>query len=95
MRPTPAPAYPRLNIYLDERSLRTQIKIAAARHRVSVSSYCVEAIRERLATEGEGPAAPSSRGSRRAAARALNQLRKRIGPIGIPVTELIRAGRKR
>jgi hypothetical protein len=32
---------------------------------------------------------------RRAAARALQEFRRRVGPIGIPVAELIREGRRR
>ena len=51
--------------------------------------------RERLDTESKEPMKPSSLDSRRSAAQALDRLRTRVGPIGIPVTELIRAGRKR
>lgn len=91
--------YSRLNIYLDNPDLRTQIKIAAARRGVTLSAYCVEAIREHLAEDGLLPRhmaatqePPSSPG---AAAEALDDIRRRIGRIGIPVQDLIAEGRRR
>ena len=91
--------YPRINIYLDDPELRAQIKIAAARQGVTVSSYCLEAIKHRLSTDGVSPLSeaeglPSS-ASRQAAAQALDDLRRKIGPIGVPVSELIAEGRRR
>jgi hypothetical protein len=91
--------YPRLNIYLDDPALRAQIKIAAARRGVTLSAYCVEAIRQRLTEDGLLPAdeaaAPQHPQSPQAAARALDDLRRRIGPVGVPVHELIAEGRRR
>jgi len=87
-------AYPRLNIYLDSPELRDWIRIAAARHRVTISAYCVEAIRRRLAEDGLLPPSLEDE-KRRAAARSLDRLRASIGPIGIPVSELIEEGRRR
>lgn len=84
--------YPRLNIYLDEEDLRTRVKVAAARHGVTVSSYCVQAIRDRLEAEEAGP---TRRLSPSAAARRMDQRRQKIGPIGVSVSELIRQGRRR
>src|SRR6266511_1345546 len=91
--------YPRLNIYLDHPDLRAQIKIAAARRRVTLSAYCVEAIRERLAEDGLLPRhtsttqePPSSPG---AAAQTLDEIRRRVGRIGMPVEDLIAEGRRR
>jgi hypothetical protein len=83
--------YDRLNIYLDDSTLRERIKVAAARHGTTVSAYCVAAIRRRLGADGF----PSDLGDRRgAAAEALDTLRREIGPVGVPVTELIAEGRK-
>ncbi len=84
----------RLNIYLDSPDLREKIKVAAARQRVTLSAYCLEAVRDRLAEEGyiaprRAPATP------RAAASALDRLRERIGPIGLPARDLIAEGRSR
>jgi hypothetical protein len=91
--------YPRINIYLDDPELRAQIKIAAARQGVTVSNYCLEAIKHRLSTDDVSPlseaeGSPSS-ASRQAAAQALDHLRRKTGPIGVPVSELIVEGRQR
>jgi hypothetical protein len=45
-------SHARLNIYLDDPELRTRIRIAAASDNVSLSAYCLEAIRRRLAQDG-------------------------------------------
>jgi hypothetical protein len=84
--------YPRVNIYLDDPRLRETIKIAAARSGSTVSAYCLEAIRRRLAEDGLLPAAAAA-GPHRAAER-LDRLRRAIGPIGVPVSELIAEGRR-
>jgi len=42
----------RLNIYLDDARLRRRVKIAAARQDLSVSEYCLRAIKSQLAREG-------------------------------------------
>ncbi|HDN79196.1 MAG: hypothetical protein DRI61_06265 [Chloroflexi bacterium] len=86
--------YPRLNIYLDAPELREQIRLAAAKHQVTISAYCVEAIRRRLAEDGFLPPSLEDE-KRRAAAQALDRLRTSIGPIGMPVSELIEEGRRR
>ena len=90
-------AYPRLNIYLDSAELRRQVKIAAAGAGVSLSTWCLQAIRARLAGEDRARSeeAEGRPGSPMAAAQALDRLRRRIGPIGVPVSELIREGRRR
>ena len=95
--------YPRLNIYLDSGELRRRIKIAAASAGVSLSAWCLQAIRARLQSEGESGAdagdpavgAAGRPGSPVAAAEALDRLRRQIGPIGVPVSELIQEGRRR
>jgi hypothetical protein len=93
--------YPRLNIYLDH-DLRKQVKIAAAQRNISISAYCVEAIRERLATDAAKLEAVQvdgrnvkAKAERIAAAQALDELRCQLGPIGVTVSELIAAGRRR
>jgi len=88
--------YTRLNIYLDRPELRERIKIAAARHQVTISAYCLEAIRRRLVEDGLLPPSPEEeRRQARAAAEALDRLRTSVGPIGIPVAQLIEEGRRR
>ncbi|HXO20844.1 MAG TPA: hypothetical protein VOA87_13080 [Thermoanaerobaculia bacterium] len=87
------PQYVRLNIYLDQPELHRAIKIAAARKGVTLSAYCLEALRDRLAEEDHSSQAPAI--SPRDAAKALDRLRNRIGPIGVPVHELIAEGRRR
>ena len=86
--------YPRLSIYLDDPTLRKTIKIAAARRKLTISAYCLEAIRQRLIEERFLP--PSEDRERpEAAARALDRLRRQVGPIGVPVRDLIAEGRRR
>jgi len=83
----------RLNIYLDDPELGTEVKIAAARRGLTVSAFCVRAIRRELAVMGyrelEGYETPE------AAALAMDRLREQIGPIGVSVRELIEEGRYR
>lgn len=83
----------RLNIYVDDPALRRRIGVAAARDGVSLSAYCLEAIRRRLAADGLSES--GERIARRAAARDLDALRARIGPIGVPVRDLLADGRRR
>jgi hypothetical protein len=82
----------RLNIYLDEPNLRQAVKIAAAKEGVTLSAYCVRAVRRQLVEEGF---LPGSEERRKEAARAMDRLRRQIGPIGVPVRELIDEGRRR
>ena len=82
----------RVNIYLDDPELRTAIEIAAAHHGVTISQYCLEAIRRRFAEDG-GTAAPEAT-DLKAIGRAMDEFRQRIGPIGMSVTDLIAEGRR-
>ena len=84
--------YQRLNIYLDRPGLRETIKVAAARRGVTVSAFCLEAIRRRLTEEGYLPSSEMT--TAQAAAKSLDDLRHQIGPIGLPVRDLIAAGRR-
>ncbi len=86
--------YSRLNIYIDEPRLRETIKVAAARAGVNLSSYCLEAVRHRLAEEGY-LAAPEAPAGPRAAAQALDRLRRQVGPIGVKARDLVAEGRSR
>lgn len=81
----------RLNIYLDDPGLHEKVKIAAARRGVSMSAYALLALRQLLAQDGllsteEGP---------QEAARRLDELRRRVGPLGVPVQTLVEEGRRR
>jgi len=88
-------AYTRLNIYLNPPGLQEQIKIAAARRRVSLSTYCLEAIRQRLAEDGLLPLSPDEQRSKaRAASEALDRIRASIGRVGVPVADLVAEGRR-
>lgn len=87
-----ASRHARLNIYLDEPELRQAVKIAAAKEGVTLSAYCLKALRSRLVEEGFLPGTSDRQAE---AARALDRLRQQIGPIGIPVRELIHEGRRR
>lgn len=88
--------YTRLNIYLDSPELQEHIKIAAARRRASLSAYCLEAIRRRLAEDGLLPLSPDEERSRAcAAAETLDRMRAAIGRVGIPVADLVAEGRRR
>jgi hypothetical protein len=78
---------------VDEPDLRHAIEVAAARKGVTPSVYCLEAVRNRLAKEGLLPEVDTNR--RQEAAHALDRLREQIGPIGIPVRDLIEEGRRR
>ena len=42
------------NVYLDDYQLKGQVRVAAARSGLTLSQYCVSAIRRRLAEEGIG-----------------------------------------
>jgi hypothetical protein len=82
----------RLNIYLDEPGLRQAVRVAAAREGVTLSGYCVRAVRDRLVEEGFLPGDSDQRAE---AARAMDRIRQQIGPVGAPVRELIHEGRRR
>ncbi len=80
----------RLNIYVDSARLRESVKVGAARSGLTVSAYCQEAIRRRLIEDG---LLPPTRRTARTAARTLDGIRARHGPVGVPVSELIAEGR--
>jgi hypothetical protein len=83
----------RVNIYLDDPSLKRSIKIAAAHRGVTLSAYCVEAIRQRLTREEFKPD-PDETSTTQNVVRAMDRLRSEIGPLGIPVRDLIDEGHR-
>ena len=83
----------RVNIYLDDPVLKREIKVAAANQGVSLSAYCVDAIREKL-SRARSRAIATSELEHRETSAALDRLRTEIGPVGISVRELIDEGRK-
>ena len=85
--------YVRVNIYLDDPRLKRDIKIAAADEGVSLSKFCVEAIKDRLRRSRSDTATQEAR-KQRESATALDRLRNEIGPIGISVRDLIEEGRR-
>ena len=98
-----AASYPRVNIYLNDPELRHRIKVAASLRGQSISAYCLDAIRDHLAadeaeiiegasSESNGDAARQT--ARKMAAKSLKRLRREIGPVGVPVSELIAEGRR-
>lgn len=86
----------RLNIYLDDPEIKRQIKMAAAKRDVSISEYCLWALKRQLIKDGERiPQENEIHKIREVVSTAMDHLRKEIGPIDIPVTELIKEGRRR
>jgi hypothetical protein len=81
----------RLSVYLDDPSLRETVKIAAARRGVSISAYVLQALRDQLSREG----LLHDERTAQEVARVLDALRAQVGPIGIPVRDLIDEGRYR
>ncbi len=79
----------KLSVYLDDPFIREKARIAAARRGISISTYVLQALRDRLVREGLLPEETNPQ----EAARALDALRTHIGPIGIPVCALIEEGR--
>ena len=68
----------RLNIYLPDQAIRRQVKTAAAKHDVSVSEYCVQAIAAQLAQDRELPSKQEDVPSLAAAVRRARQFQQRV-----------------
>jgi hypothetical protein len=84
----------RLGLYLEDEETKRRIKIAAARKGVSTTTYCTEAIKERLMKDGE--MSDDATGNKRALLLArMDDLRQQIGPIGMSTSELVKEGRRR
>lgn len=89
----------RLSLYLEDEEFKRQVKVAAAKRGVAVTDYCAEAIERRLVRDGERSMAESRSGDedkeKLAFLAGMEKLRKRLGPIGLPSSELVREGRRR
>lgn len=82
----------RLNIYLEDPGLAKRVRVEAARLGMTMSGYCETAIRMRLLAD-EGPQ-PRRVSDPEGLERRMDELARRIGPIGIPTSELVREGRR-
>ena len=88
----------RLSLYLRDDKLRIQIKVAAAKRGLSISDYCMQAIERQLLQDGEVSVRDvyvSSENHRSSLIARMDRLRGEIGPIDMPVTDLIKEGRRR
>lgn len=89
----------RLNIYLADEDMKRQIKIAAAKRDLSITEYCAKAIEYQLISDGErtnnGMQKVKVPKEKLELLARMDKRRKRIGPIGINVTQLIKEGRRR
>lgn len=74
-------------------ALRPWVEAAAAESGQTIRDYCRQAVRDRLAADGLLPG--SGQQTAAEAAQALDRLRRQVGPIGVPVRELILEGRRR
>ncbi len=83
----------RLGLYLEDETMRRQIKIAAAKRGMSATAYCAQAIRERLARDGEIIDNADER--KKAVLARMDRLKEEIGPVGVPAAELVDEGRRR
>ena len=83
----------RLGLYLEDETVRRQIKVAAAKRGMSTTAYCAQAIKERLLRDGE--IIDKSDGNKKALLARMDRLRKDIGSIGMPTAELVEEGRRR
>jgi len=83
----------RLGLYLDDETVRRQIKVAAAKRGMSTTAYCAQAIKERLVRDGE--IIDKTDGNKKALLARMDKLRQDIGPVGMPAAELVEEGRRR
>ena len=80
----------KVSIYLGDPELRWRLKLAVAKRDTTISAFCEEAIREKLAREESGVT-----GTAWAAARRLDDRRSRLGPVEISTADLVKEGRYR
>jgi hypothetical protein len=88
----------RLGLYLQDEEFKRQVKVAAAKRDMTVTEYCTEAIEERLVRNGERSAAASKSANvdreKQALLERMDELRREIGPVGAPASELVEEGRR-
>ena len=88
----------RLSLYLPNDDIRRKIKIASAKQGISISDYCVKAIQRQLMDDGElsvREVYASTKEHKASLTDRMDKLREEIGPVDIPVTEMIKEGRRR
>ena len=89
----------RLGLYLEDEEFKRQVKVAAAKRGLTVTEYCAEAIEERLIRDGERSAAASKSANvdreKQALLEHMDALKREIGPVGAPASELVDEGRRR
>jgi hypothetical protein len=78
-----------------DRTLHRRLKVAAAQRDMTLTEYTIEALKRQLALDAGFQKSAAWQRKARAAADALDRFGRRIGPIGVPVTDLIREGRRR
>lgn len=83
----------RLGLYLESDEMKQMIKIAAAKRGISATSYCAQAIDERL--RKEGTVSEDEKNSRLKFLARVEKLRREIGPVGKTATELVKEGRRK
>jgi hypothetical protein len=80
----------RLGLYLEDEEMKRQVKIAAARRGISTTTYCAQAIEERLRRDGE-----IGRGNDKSALLSrIDRFKKEIGPVGMKAADLVKEGRR-
>lgn len=86
---------PRLDISMDV-EVKRQVKATAAKKGLSMSQYCAQAIEGRLAKDGVRKATqPRTPEEAEELIRRMDELREKIGPIGVPTWQLVEEGRRR
>ncbi len=86
----------RLGLYLEDEDMKRQIKVAAAKHGMTITDYCAQAIEDRLVRDGERlPGQRRSKTGKGALLARMDRLRKEIGPVGMRTSELVDLGRRR
>ena len=83
----------RLGLYLEDETIRRQIKVAAAKRGLSSTAYCAQAIKERLERDGE--ITDKADNNKKALLARMDNLKRKIGNVGISTAELIKEGRRR
>lgn len=81
----------RLGLYLENEDIKKLLKIAAAKRGVSTTTYCAQAIEDRLRRDGE----TIRDTDRKALLSRIDKHRKEIGPLGMTAKELVETGRRK
>jgi hypothetical protein len=84
----------RINIYVDDPDLRIQVKIAALQRGVTVSEYCLNAIRRAVDLDHVA-GREAWREQALAAIERMKAIRERTLPLDVPISQLIHEGHDR